>query len=109
MKTAIIACGALAREVVARRGHAHVVVGAGVVVLGEVEALRAGVRAAARGEAVLLRAAAADAAVDVALRAYAGGASLSEATSEGRRLVDGWARHPSRHHGRRMGSLRLAS
>lgn len=40
---------------------------------------------------------AADRAVAAALRASAGGASASEACREGRRLLDCWARHASRH------------
>lgn len=39
--------------------------------------------------------AAADAAVDLALRCYSGGASFSEALSEARRFVASWARHPA--------------
>lgn len=38
---------------------------------------------------------AAEAAERVALRAYANGASVSEACREARRLVAAWARHPS--------------
>ena len=37
----------------------------------------------------------ADAAVMVAIRAYAGGASISEACDEGRKFMGSWARHPS--------------
>lgn len=38
----------------------------------------------------------ADAAVAQALMCYAGGASVSEACREARRLLDSWLRHPSR-------------
>jgi len=38
---------------------------------------------------------AAEDAAAVALRAYAGGASVSEACAEARRLVVSWSRHPS--------------
>jgi hypothetical protein len=39
---------------------------------------------------------AANTASAAALRAYAGGASISEACIEARRVVGSWSRHPSR-------------
>jgi hypothetical protein len=39
---------------------------------------------------------AADAAAAVAILAFSGGASVSEACIEARRLVGSWSRHPSR-------------
>ena len=50
-----------------------------------------------------------DAAVTVALRAFAGGASITEACIEGRRFAGSWCRHPSHRHTGREPSLGLAS
>ena len=40
---------------------------------------------------------AADAAAALAIRCYAGGASVAEACEEARRFVGSWSRHPSHH------------
>lgn len=53
--------------------------------------------------------AAADGGAAVAVRSYAGGASVSEATSEGQRFVESWARHPSHQHAPSVRSVHLAS
>jgi hypothetical protein len=53
--------------------------------------------------------AAADGGAAVAVRCFAGGASMSEAVSEGRRFVESWARHPSHQQTPRAEVLSLAS
>lgn len=53
--------------------------------------------------------AAANAAAAVALRCYAGGASVSEACREARRFVECWARHPAHQPVDREQRLRIAS
>ncbi len=52
--------------------------------------------------------AAAERAAAVAVRLYAGGASVSEACREGHRFVESWARHPSHQETDRV-ALRLVS
>ena len=52
--------------------------------------------------------AAADAAVGLAVRSYAGGASVREACEEARRFVGSWSRHPSHQRGNEI-ALRAAS
>lgn len=53
--------------------------------------------------------AAADAAAGVALRCYAGGASVSESCREARRFVGSWAHHPSHQPAPRGEQLLVAS
>ena len=51
--------------------------------------------------------AAADGAVDVAMRRYAGGASVSDACQDARAFARSWARHPSHQRSRREQALRI--
>lgn len=53
--------------------------------------------------------AAAERAIAVALRAFAAGASISEASQEGRRFLACWARHPSNLVASAHTALRAAS
>ncbi len=59
------------------------------------EVLLAGVVREWTGNALPGQPAAADAAAGLALRCYAGGASVREACQEVRRFVESWAQHPS--------------
>ena len=53
--------------------------------------------------------AAAEGAVTVAMRCYAGGASVSEACREARGFLRGWARHPSHARFNQEETLGIAS